>query len=126
MCCGGDKNRTDPIVFETIEKQGKDFRSSDIIGAGIFVIPAPDIGILEYKIVYVDGLSYTECMKRGANCESFPWIAYGFTYSTEEHEVKFSGIDEIKSYSRKNCPACGSSCPMGCVCFTGDKMCRKN
>lgn len=126
MCCSSGKNQTNDLVFETIAKAGLNFRSEEIRGVGIFEVPAPEIGILEYKTVHVDGLTYHECMKRGANCNSFQWIALGFDYETEAGVLTFSTMREIQDHVFACNKACGSSCPMGCTCFTGDTRCRTN
>jgi len=64
MCdCNGDKNQTPKEAFEFAAKKTKagiDHRR--IIGAGLFLIPDPESGPLEFKKVWVDGLSYKEAI----------------------------------------------------------------
>lgn len=46
-------------------------------GIGVYVVPAPEVGPLEFRKVIVDNLSYKECILRGTHCVSFQWIPKG-------------------------------------------------
>ena len=43
-------------------------------GTGIFVVPAPDVGPLEYTAKMVPGLTYAQCVRRGSHCPGFKFI----------------------------------------------------
>lgn len=85
-------------------------------GTGMFLVPAPEIGILEERVVLVPELSYEECAKRGTNCEAFKWIPNGF--------MKFDGIEaKLKKCSRYYCGPNRKWCPWFCFCGRGN-YCR--
>jgi hypothetical protein len=69
MSCSCDLNQTPKESHDALRANAK------TLGTGIFLIPAPDKGILEYGGVIVPGISYIECVKRGQNCAGFKWIA---------------------------------------------------
>ncbi len=78
-------------------------------GTGLFLVPDPEKGILETRVVLVRDLTYPETIKRGTNCEAYKWIA-------QAHLT----ISQIEA-ERKRCPEiwCGNShnlCPPSCFC----------
>ena len=126
MSCDCKKNQTHPEVLkQTIHSIG----SNDIskaVGVGMFVIPAPEKGILESKVVLVDNLSYVECAKRGENCLMFQWINHGFRWTAEnddgsKKEIVVSGVEDLRLFIsgclKQNNGCQGLNfCPPGCWC----------
>jgi hypothetical protein len=55
---------------------------------GLFLVPAPAVGILEWKTVIVENISYEECAKRGENCEAYQWIPHVFVWSYPDKSGK--------------------------------------
>jgi hypothetical protein len=125
MSCGCNKNTTSEKVFAALKGAKIDFRSSVVKGIGIFVVPAPEHGVLEWKTVEVDDISYSECKKRGANCESFQWIPKGITTTAGDKSVTINSIADL-SVLRDYCDdSCRGGCPMGCVCFNNEVVCHR-
>jgi hypothetical protein len=107
--CG--QNQTQQDSFDALTK---DARES---GSGLFAIPAPEAGILEYKVIVVKDISYDECAKRGQNCNAFKWIAASIMSPADVED------------NRKRFP-CGSytcppplRCPGNCICLIGSQRC---
>ena len=84
MACNCNKNTTSDKIFAALKSAGINFRSSTVTGIGLFVVPDPAKGILEWKVIEVDSLTYEECMKRGASCESLQWVPKGFLHRPVE------------------------------------------
>ncbi len=103
--CNCNKNQTPLDSLKLLQTK----QNPNMKGTGLFLVPAPEKGILETKVVVVKDLSYQEVEKRGFNCEAFKWIA-------EAHRT----IEQIEA-ERAQCPQiwCGRSeviCPPGCFC----------
>src|SRR5205085_8341585 len=48
-------------------------------GTGIFLVPAPELGIMECKKVAApDPITYIECTKRASGTVAFKWIANAY------------------------------------------------
>lgn len=132
MSCGCDKNQTHEDVHTYIEKnslvQSMFDNSKPLLGVGLFLIPAPEVGILELKSIHVDNLSYSECVKRGQNCEAFKWIPHGMEFEHEGKRIKIKSADDLKPLdcTSKQCnsgPVKGCSNP--CFCYSTDTYCHK-
>jgi hypothetical protein len=126
-CKCGSKNRTPDNVFKFVKKRGEKIHSENNLGIGLFVVPAPEYGILEYKIVPVAGISYKECLKRGSICESYQWVPKGYVIDTVEGPMELHTVEDIKKIKILDCSSnpC-PSCPMGCTCFDDDSTCNDN
>jgi hypothetical protein len=130
--CGCKHNQTNEKVFEFIEKQGlreKAYaKKSDVLGFGMFVVPAPEIGILEHKTVVVPGLNLLECEKRAATCKVFQWIPLGIEAEAGGKMFKISSESDLKAYLEAlACDDCRGGCKMGCNCSRpGQTSCDKN
>ena len=98
--CGCRHNQTHQECFQALKKTPSEK------GTGLFGVPAPDNGILEWRIIKVRDLSYRECLKRGANCVAFQWVA-----------------NSVKSFDDLSKTVCTDSCPggdcdqVGCTCM---------
>lgn len=126
MSCNCDKNQTPDQVFDALKASKTAYRSAAVTGIGIFVVPAPEKGILEWKVVEVSGLSYEECMKRGANCESFQWLPLGLTVQASGKSVTINSVVDLAPLRDLCDDSCRGGCPMGCVCFNNDVRCQRN
>jgi hypothetical protein len=125
--CGCNKNQTPVSVFESMIAAGANFRSDEVKGIGLFVVPAPERGILEYRSVAVEGISYSECMKRGNNCEAFQWLPLGVKITHEQKSFTVNSLQDLEAMQSFDCnDSCRGGCPMGCTCFNNDVWCRRN
>jgi hypothetical protein len=126
-CKCGTKNRTPDDVFEFVKKRGVKIHDEKNLGIGLFVVPAPEYGVLEYKVVPVADISYKDCLKRGSICESYRWVPKGYSVTTSEGSREINTIDDIKKLKQFDCSSnpC-PSCPMGCTCFDDDAVCNDN
>lgn len=116
-CSCGKKNQTPKDVFthftqKTIQK--------DSLGTGLFLVPAPQIGILEVEVVIVQDLTYSECMKRGNMCVAYKWIP-----------TTIMGHDDIVKNRQSESSQCSiyyceeaSDCPSTyCICYEEYSSC---
>lgn len=122
MChCSGSKDQTKEVVFDYLQNQLQTTSSNqEILGFGLFVIPAPENGILEVKTLTVENLSYIETTKRGNNCLAFQWIPKGISITTRTGEIKNLNTLEDLNLVILDCTSSRckpSGCPMGCFCF---------
>ena len=125
--CGCNKNQTPETVFEAIATSGHKLRSEETLGLGLFIVPAPENGILEYREVLVDKLTYNECLKRGSHCEAFQWIPYGVSITDHGETFTIGSLKEFNEVRPLYCnDSCRGGCPMGCTCFGNDTHCRRN
>jgi hypothetical protein len=105
---------THDLLDKSIEsKLGKTYTPTDletarnsIKGWGLFVVPDPEKGILEYKTVYVENITYEECCKRGQNCYVYKWV----------HPDQPT-IDEVKKQLLKQ--PCYRKCVASRECYVG-------
>lgn len=44
------------------------------LGVGLFLLPDPEKGALEFKKIIVEGITYKECIQRGHYCLAFKWV----------------------------------------------------
>lgn len=119
MCCAKGKNQThkDAIEFLTTAiRNGRSERS--LMGTGMFIVPAPDLGILEWRELLVENLTIEETEKRGFNSEAFQWVP---------HELM--SFHDIRSRPE---PRCGGDCddrprcPIACWCTIAGNRCRRD
>jgi hypothetical protein len=114
--CSSSQNQTSEKVFQHFDAQQEE-RSSVLnapTGTGIFLIPAPDIGIFEFKKILVENVSYIETVKRGQNCTAFSYLP-----------------NSILSFENIKARVCGNSCPLtqgychgGCIRNIGYGVCQ--
>ena len=126
--CSGGKNQTHKAVFNFVDKNSLNIASlgEGASGFGLFLVPDPETGIMEYKTVIVENLNYRETCKRGATCEAFMWIPRGYVglVSDERHLV----VDSLEALHelRQSCSDRCGHCPMnGCFCYQGESMCHR-
>jgi hypothetical protein len=106
MSCSCTHNQTDKDSYEVLAK------AASSIGHGLFLVPDPEKGVLEYRSVTVAKLTYGECVKRGSNCVAFKWIAYQI-YSAEN-------IESARAKCSGFCNFAGGRCDFGCICDPGN------
>lgn len=90
-------------------------------GIGVFVVPAPELGILEYKVVICEEeITYEECAKRGHNCESFKWVIG----KTKEDAIaaKNENVDCGMCRNRNTNPYCSGN-SLKCMCSPNHNIC---
>ena len=100
----GIQNQTDPGLL----KQGEEAA----LGTGVFAVPDPlssEFGATTN--VFVDELTYQECVKRGFATVAFKWVPY--KDGSRDPELKDS-----------KCTIAGARCvdrcaPPGCLCVNG-------
>jgi hypothetical protein len=85
----------------------------DTVGIATFVVPAPEIGVLEEKVVIVTNISFSEASKRARDLVAFQWHT----------QVEWKGIDHEKSCGLWG--AGGKACPSGCSCGSGNHCLKK-
>ena len=123
-CSSGSKDQTKAAVFDYLESKGFNaLGNNEIKGFGLFLIPAPEIGILETRTVTVDGLTYKETVKRGSNCLAFQWIPSGISHTLSSgkalaiqspQDIDLVALDCTSSRCKP------SGCPMGCFCYSNE------
>lgn len=111
--CNCGKDQTPNEVFDHLKSLNATSLSAkeSQVGVALFLVPDPESGILEEKVVSVDGISYQECIKRGSNCIAFKWIPSSFKAATEVHAARASSCGQWCGPDRKWCPGlcfCGS------------------
>ena len=65
---GPDHDRTTPKALEIVSAR------PDAKGIGVFLVPAPHIGPLEYRVTIAPCLTYAQTARRGFNCEAFEFL----------------------------------------------------
>lgn len=103
--CGCRKDQTED---ESIKSLNKSKNAKSELGTGIFLVPAPEKGILEKKAVLVQGLTYLECSKRGENCIAFKWIA--------DKVMTFKNIQKRRLLCGDYCGSSGRCSDRTCIC----------
>lgn len=115
--CNCEKDQTPKEVFEFLKSSKATVRGVGAeVGLGLFLVPDPESGVLEEKVVSVDGISYEECAKRGDNCLAYKWFPAGYRSAAA-----------IQSERARTCGQwCGPDrdwCPGMCFCGRGN-YCR--
>lgn len=124
--CNCSQNQTHKDSFEFAKEMKIDLFKNDHLGIGRFLVPAPEIGILEYKSIEVKDLAYRECVKRGNNCVAFLWIPYGITLNDGQKKLAINSIEDFESLDLSCNDACRGGCPLnGCFCYVGETQCHK-
>lgn len=131
MGCGCKKDQTPSEVWEYLDqsKLSAYDETKPLMGIATFLIPAPDVGILESKVVWVDNISRTEAEKRAANCFAFQWAPKGMPISVNGKATKVDLIDELMLADCTSKKCSPSGCSMGCYCLSTDSSttnCKKN
>lgn len=105
--CGCNKNQTLEDSMNVFVK------NRQALGTGMFLVPAPEKGILESKVVLVENLTYDDSVKRGENCSAVKWVA--------QDVLSFADLEAARVKCRDHW--CGPNrdwCPTGCVCGSGN------
>ena len=122
-CSKSIKNQTSEDVFEFLGHPDK----QESIGIGLFIIPAPEIGIMEYKMVTVEGLTYREVAKRGQMCEVFKFFPYGinmFTDRDKSKSITVNTTDDLRKLYCAHGQYCnGVNCYGTCACLHWSRIC---
>lgn len=119
MSCGCNgsfqKNQTSKKVFQALLDKKLDARSE--IGAGLFLLPAPEVGPMQYKKVFVHDLSYIDVQLRGIDCLAYRWLPYSYLNKTEVSKLSANPADCVfKKCSEDNECEDGSD---NCLCMAG-------
>jgi hypothetical protein len=109
--CTCTQNQTSEESYAVLSKSA---RSEGDDGHALFLVPAPEEGIMEYRVVLVPNLSYRETVKRGSHCTAFKWVAN-----------QIATADQLKEYRLQSrcvefCNFAGGRCPIGCICGPGN------
>jgi hypothetical protein len=80
------QNQTYKDVFEHFATKSPDYLEEKN-GTGIFLVPAPEIGILEAKRVFVENISYNETIKRGQNALAFTFVPHAMIATEKVREL---------------------------------------
>ena len=117
------KNQTSKEVFEFLTQSDK----KEPVGISLFIIPAPEIGIMEYKMVTVEGLTYMETVKRGQMCEVFKFFPYGINMYTDKDKtttINVNTLDDLRKVYCAHGQYCnGVNCYGTCACLTYSNIC---
>lgn len=122
--CNCKKNQTHENVFDFLKTENINLFKSKHLGIGIFLIPAPELGILEYKTVNVTDLSYRETVKRGENCKAFQWIPFGIEVKGTNKSYAIKSLKDFESIDIRCNDSCRGGCPFGCMCWVGEVICH--
>jgi hypothetical protein len=79
QCSQGEitHDQTPDACFEAVQRLVRDrpdVTPDQLLGYGMFSVPAPELGPLATKTVYVESISYEECCRRGHLCTAFKWM----------------------------------------------------
>lgn len=116
MCGCSTKNQTTKKVLAHLEAEVESREMSAVKGIGMFVLPAPENGILENKVVRVGDLDYVETQKRGHNCVAFKWLPYGYAFEHDGKTVRLMPGDERKPWICIPNRCITQDCTDGCAC----------
>jgi len=126
MCNCGKKDQTPKEVIDHVKKSiGKSATQKEllkIVGTGLFLLPNPKGGVLEYQTVVVPKLDIEDCRKRGGNCLGYKWIPESFMSLKEiEHFFESDGRPgECFGF----CQFSGGGCPPLCWCPPDSNFCH--
>jgi hypothetical protein len=112
--CTCKKNQTSSEVYDYLRNLKIEHQEAinSNPGTGLFLVPNPEAGILEVKVVLVSNISYSECSKRGENCIAYKWIPHGYMPESEVRDAR------SKLLCAGYCPA-GIVCGGFCMCYNG-------
>lgn len=80
------------------------------LGTGIFLIPAPDRGVLSFRKVLVSNLEYPETAKRAVGCPVFKWVP--------QHVAKYEDLTQL-SCANISCISSDDCLGISCLCSGG-------
>lgn len=101
-----DHDQTPPEALKILSEQPQ------AVGTGIFVVPAPDIGPLEFAAKMVPCLTYAQCVRRGFHCPVFKFIP--------EKLAGFKDLLEVAAgCAGGNCSQNITRCLAPCACHYG-------
>jgi hypothetical protein len=124
--CDCKKNQTHDDVFAFLKESKINPFKTNQSGIGMFMIPAPEIGVLEYKIINVPDLNYRETVKRGETCKAFQWLPYGIHVQGKNKSMQINNIEDFESLEIDCNDSCRGGCPMnGCFCYQGESYCHR-
>ena len=125
MCnCGNSKNQTPDEVADFLASNASTLqrRDGEVMGFALFLVPAPERGILEWSKTLVTDISASEASKRAQHCAAYQWVPYGYTTTHPQRgdSVTFASAVEaqdIKDWICNNLLRCRpGGCGLGCFC----------
>ena len=103
-------------VLNQTTAEARDILTEDAeaLGTGVFVVPAPELGPLDVRVILVRDLTYAECVRRGSLVRAFKFVPYRLIDPDELPEMLASGCGQ----------SCGGGdpiryCPHFCPCDGG-------
>ena len=84
--------------MESVGTHHADREMRDIRGMAMFIVPVPEVGILETKVVRVGDLDYVDTRKRAETCVGFKWLPCGCTFGHGGEQVTVSPGDGRKPW----------------------------
>lgn len=124
MCNCNSKDQTKKEVFDYIESLKLNILAvkDAPVGFGLFLVPAPELGVLETKTISVDDLTYKDTVKRGHLCLAFQWVPAGITAKARDGaEIKIEKPQDLLHILDCTSSRCSpSGCPMGCFCYSNE------
>jgi hypothetical protein len=110
MCASGkEHNQTSDESLDAIAKNQSE------LGTGLFLTLDPVSGGDQHQVAIEPGLSYDDCLVRGAQHHAFKWVADSDMSHAEIQNSRFG-------CSNFDCRD-GKRCPTGCLCLSGTKNC---
>jgi hypothetical protein len=109
------QNQTPPNSLTILSEKGL-----LLTGTGLFLVPAPEKGILEYKVILVPNLNYHESVKRGSTCHAFKWIPDSLMTWEELSKKR----DTMECRDHLCFPRTDEDCPPFCMCVWGQSICQ--
>lgn len=96
-------------------EQSMEFLKKDrtALGTALFLVPDPEKGVMESKVVVVKDLTYEEATKRGINCEGIKWLANNLI---SHNDI----VEERKSCVGEWCGPNRNWCRWPCMCGNGN------
>jgi hypothetical protein len=118
MCnCNCEKDQTPNEVFEYLEtKSEKELKKKENqFGTGLFLVPDPEAGTFEEKVVTVESITYKDCSNRGQNCLAFKWIPQGYMSLTEIQEARVTACRNRRCRTSRDCQQFCICSRRGCI-----------
>lgn len=114
-CNCGHKDQTPK---ESLDKIKTSDNPQEALGTGMFMVPAPELGIMEYRVIVVEKpMTYIEASKRGSTCIAYKWIS-----------LNFKSLQDIQTRPPTNCFSqfCinGNCESWDCWCSPNSNYCR--
>jgi hypothetical protein len=123
--CGGNKDQTSTEILKFVVEmvRGTRLPLSSVKGTGMFLVPAPENGILETRTVIVADLTHTDARKRGENCLAFQWVPDDMMKHSEVSAFFAKSDDERALFCNDFCNFAGGRCPVMCWCPPTSNFC---